>query len=116
MFMHMRRSHRAGLVALALLIWMAAPASAQDASVRGHVRDSSGNALGGVTITLLAEGGTAPHTVQSDGQGSYAFDGLREGVYRVRFELSGYQPVERRGLRLASGVPATLNIRMERSQ
>jgi hypothetical protein len=116
MLMHTTRSYRAAPMVLALLIWMAAPALAQDASVRGAVRDSSGNALRGVTITLLPEGGSAARTVQTDDQGGYGFDGLREGVYRVRFELSGYQMVERRGLRLASGVPATLNIRMERSQ
>jgi hypothetical protein len=58
-------------------------------SINGHVTDSSGGALPGVTVTATnTETGLTRNTV-SDNAGAYHFNLLPTGRYRVDAELSG---------------------------
>ena len=46
-------------------------------------------------------------------EGSYVFPGLLPGVYRVRVELSGFRPLTREGVRLATGETVRLDLQLE---
>ncbi|MGN0774933.1 MAG: SdrD B-like domain-containing protein, partial [Candidatus Ventricola sp.] len=58
----------------------------EDADVNGAM-DAGEAAMTGVTAELLDAGGTVLARTQTDDDGCYAFERLREGVYSVRFTL-----------------------------
>ena len=56
--------------------------------------------LPGVTVTTIPQsGGLVRHTT-SGSDGSYRFDGLPDGVYRVDFDLRGFELVRRNHVRV----------------
>src|SRR5450631_2411637 len=58
-------------------------ADAADVLLSGTVRSSSGETMGGVTVSAKAEGATITTTVFSDEAGGYYFPPLPAGKYRV---------------------------------
>lgn len=58
----------------------------EDANVSG-TQDSDELPLIGVKAELLDEGGAVLVQTETDGEGRYAFERLREGAYRLRFTL-----------------------------
>lgn len=94
---------------LSLIAWLAATAaSAQTASpqptrapgvasisggvIRGVVSTQDGTiALGGVLVSLTEDRTTRVATTVSEGDGSYVFEGLTDGDYRVSAELDGFE-------------------------
>ena len=100
------------ILALALLTFVvSAPARAQvqTGSITGIVVDDSNAVLPGVTVSLSGEkliGGTQTQT--TDATGSYRFDRLPPGTYRVVFELQGFKALERKDIVVdAANLPAT---------
>jgi len=100
-------------VALICVGISATPALAQVGalgSIRGTVSDTTGALLPGVTVTLTSPAlqvGQIVTTTQSDG--SYRFGELPAGVYRLRFELSGFNSFVREELRLTVGFEARVD-------
>jgi hypothetical protein len=85
-------------------------ASAQVATVRGTVVDDSGAALPGATIVLASEDVNPRETI-SDLEGSFMFARVGLGKYKVRVELTGFQP-EDVDLELESTEPPPLTVRL----
>src|SRR5229473_1811868 len=76
--------HAAGLFpSVALSSILPAPAGAADVQLSGTVKSSSGEIMGGVTVSAKAEGATITTTVFSDEAGLYYFPPLPAGKYRV---------------------------------
>jgi streptogramin lyase len=70
--------------ALALFALAAiAPAQAADESLSGTIKSSTGEGLGGVTVSAKPAGGTITTTVFTDEAGNYYFPPLPAGKYRV---------------------------------
>ncbi|HWY55510.1 MAG TPA: carboxypeptidase regulatory-like domain-containing protein [Terriglobales bacterium] len=64
----------------------------QAASVlQGSVRDSRGHPVVTATVYLLPETGTQTLTAVTDSAGAYRFPALREGVYTLRAEMTGFR-------------------------
>jgi tetratricopeptide (TPR) repeat protein len=61
---------------------------AESATLQGSVRDSHGRPVSGATVYL--KGGDQTLTAHTDSQGTYRFSALRDGVYSIRAEMSGY--------------------------
>jgi len=97
-------------VTLSLLAVLSPAANAQQASITGVVRDSSGAVLPGVTVEA-----TSPalieqsRTVVTDGTGQYRIVDLRPGTYAVTFSLPGFTAVRREGIQLTATFVATVN-------
>jgi hypothetical protein len=89
------------------------PASAQfvsTASIEGNVKDESGAALPGVSVTLRSPALQVPELHQvTDGQGHYAFAQLPGGIYQVRYELTGFQTLVRNELQVGAGFAAKVD-------
>jgi hypothetical protein len=62
----------------------------QSSSLVGHVVDTSGQPLPGVTITAMDVAAGIARYATSGGDGGYRFDALPGGTYRVDFELPGF--------------------------
>ena len=97
----------------ALLVGMAVTAGAQEAGVYGRVTDATGDALPGVTITVMNAETGFQRTVTSGADGQYQAPSLPIGTYSVMASLEGFQTLTNEGLRLQVAQQVTLNISLE---
>src|SRR5262245_2024696 len=102
------------LATLLLLGAAAAAASAQstaiNGTIEGTVKDSSGAALPGVTITITNTDTGAQRVVISGDEGTYRAPLLPLGRYDVVAELQGFKKFEPKGISLSAGQTATINV------
>jgi Carboxypeptidase regulatory-like domain/TonB-dependent Receptor Plug Domain len=83
-----------GIVAVTLAL--AATASAQSTgSISGTIKDASGAALPGVTVTLANPSAAVTRTATTDASGVFVSPLLPPGTYTVSAELSGFKKIER---------------------
>ncbi len=61
------------------------------AGLQGFVRDAHGRPVAAVTVYLQGKAGAETLTARTDSEGAYRFSGLREGVYTLRAEMTGYR-------------------------
>jgi hypothetical protein len=86
------------LAYLVLVTISAPPASAQGTTspITGTVRDSSGGALPGATVSARSLETGAVRTVVSDEAGRFVVTGVPVGAYELRVELAGFRPAQSR--------------------
>ena len=92
---------------------MAAAQGVDTGSLRGRVTDGSGAALPGVTVTAASAavmGGSL--TAVTSGEGLYRFPSLPPGVYAMRMELTGFQPIALADVRINVGLALTIDRQM----
>jgi hypothetical protein len=90
----------------------AAQAQAANGNIEGVVRDTTGAALPGVTVTLTnMDTGTARTSVTND-EGVYRAVLLPLGRYKVLAELQGFKTFEQQGVSLSAGQTALINIEL----
>ena len=83
------------LVAVSLLLLVAAPALAQRGAVRGKITDPDGNPVPGVQVSIvLLDGGGRPVRIETNDRGEFLRAGLPVQMYRVSFELDGWEPLQ----------------------
>jgi hypothetical protein len=75
-----------------------AAAQAATGTLLGNVRDESGAAVPGATITLTEVQTSIGRTAVSNETGYYTFTNLSPGVYRVEGELQGFKKFIREGV------------------
>ena len=102
-----------GILVLGALLVSASPAAAQfvsTASIEGNVKDESGAALPGVSVTMTSAALQVAQLHQvTDGQGRYSFAQLPGGIYQVRYELTGFQTMVRSELQIGAGFAAKVD-------
>ncbi|MPY88825.1 MAG: TonB-dependent receptor [Luteitalea sp.] len=90
------------LALLALLVVLATPlwawGQAANGTLLGNVRDESGAAVPGATITTTEVQTNIARTAVSNDTGYYIFTNLPPGVYRVEGELQGFKKFVREGV------------------
>jgi carboxypeptidase family protein/TonB-dependent receptor-like protein len=101
---------RVFLVSLAAVLLVPALSYAQNGSIAGLVRDTTGGVMPGVTVeasspALIEKARTAT----TDSQGQYKIVDLRPGTYTVTFTLAGFNSVKREGIMLTADFTATVN-------
>ena len=106
----MRFATRLAAIVLLSAVLVPSAAFAQQASITGVVRDSSGAVLPGVTVEasspVLIE---QSRSVVTDGAGQYRIVDLRAGTYVVTFSLAGFTTFRREGVELSATFIATIN-------
>jgi len=104
------------LCSLAMAVSVPSPALAQESrgSINGTVKDNSGGALPGVTVTATNRATNQPTVAVSNDRGSYTLLYLPPGVYDVTGELSGFKKVRRENVEVRVndriGIDLTLEI------
>lgn len=81
-------------------------------TLSGAVADQNGGVIPGASVTAIAQGTNRARTTVSAADGAYAFAGVTPGRYTVRFELSGFQTLERTGVQVATGEGVRLDVRL----
>ena len=107
------------LVAVLLVVWATPQLQSQSSygSVVGIVADSSGAAVPGATVTLTNNATGISRTAQTSDVGTYTFDSVSPGNYRVDIERNGYQKFAKETVEVqvngTSRVNASLGIGMQ---
>src|SRR5437870_1531749 len=104
------------LAVLACTTTSARAQSSTTATLRGHVEDSSGAVLPGVTITLTNQGTKTTQEAVTDNRGQYTFASLFPGTYDLRAELTGFKTYEQKGLSLGPNDTRGLDVRLDVGQ
>ncbi|HEU4786189.1 MAG TPA: carboxypeptidase-like regulatory domain-containing protein, partial [Gemmatimonadaceae bacterium] len=98
------------LVALAASGPAFAQSQAINGTIEGTVVDSSGAVLPGVTVTITNTDTGATRSVVTNESGVYRAPLLSLGTYRVTAELAGFKSFEQKGITLAAGQVAVINV------
>jgi outer membrane receptor protein involved in Fe transport len=91
------------------LLCPALPATAQGrttGSVKGTIKDVNGGVLPAVVVTALNIASGRQVETTTDGMGTYGFDGLTAGTYRITARLSGFSE-SGRSVAVAAGETVT---------
>jgi hypothetical protein len=77
-------------------------------ALSGSVRDSQNTSLSSVNVQIL-DGPAANRSTATDTSGNYSFTGLTPAGFNVRFNRSGYTPVDR-GVNLTADTRVDVNL------
>jgi hypothetical protein len=80
------------------------------ASISGTVRDTTGAAISGATVTIRSIETGATRTLTSDGEGRYVAPSLPVGSYSVNASREGFSAQTQTGVRLVIGQSAVVNL------
>ncbi len=86
------------------------------ASVQGIISDATGAVLPGANVTVKNSGTGATVELVSDERGRYLAPLLQPGDYEIQVALPGFQSVTRRGIRLAVGQNAVVDVKLDVGQ
>jgi len=84
-----------------LFVFLAAPAFAQTATIRGTVTDQSGAAVGGAKVTVKGEDTGFTRTTTTNASGLYSFAELPVSSYQVQVDLAGFKSALVKGIALS---------------
>jgi high affinity Mn2+ porin len=82
-------------------------------SIAGTVRNSSGGAAAGETVTATSAENGAQFTATTDAQGAYAFGALPPGKYTISVETAGLTTFRQAGVEVAADGKGQLNITLD---
>src|SRR5262245_53006425 len=109
-----KKSFHFSFVLLILVCFcLSAQAQLPTATISGTVKDATGAVIPGVAVAVTNVATGLTRSVQSGEDGSYRFSALPVGTYDIRAEQPGFQTKVERGLRIAVGDEAVLNISLE---
>jgi hypothetical protein len=82
-----------GALGLVLCVFLSTAGYAQTlGTITGEVKDASGAAIPGATVTAQNVGTNAVRTPQSNEVGAFTFPAMPPGAYLVKAELQGFRP------------------------
>jgi len=82
-------------------------------SITGIVSDPSGAVIGGAKVTLTNEGTGASLSTTSGSDGSYQFNPVRIGTYRLESSAQGFSSVTQTNVRVNVGTAVVANFSMK---
>ncbi len=110
-----RSSWTRGLALLSALALLAAPAAfgqSTNGDIQGTVKDDTGAALVGVTVTAMPDGAGTARTVITGANGNFRIPSVPPGTYKVTFMLDGFQTIEQENVRVSIGATQRLAVDM----
>ena len=93
--------------------WSAAYAQAVKGTLLGNITDDGGLALPGVTVTITEQNTNITYSIAANESGYYIFSNLKDGVYRVEGELSGFKKTVRENVRVDVNQTVRVDMKME---
>src|SRR3974390_583505 len=79
----------------------------------GTVTDASGSLVPGAQVTLTNEGTAVTFTTTTTAAGTYTFEALQVGSYKVDVTASGFKKFSSTANHVIVGTPTTVNARLE---
>ncbi len=109
------RSRSLLLVAILILVPTLLFAQTNAGSLSGHVTDSSGAGLPGVTVTATNSANGFNRSVVTEADGSYRFQSLPVGTYEVTADLAGFGAVTTRNVEINVSTDRGLNVTLKQA-
>jgi tetratricopeptide (TPR) repeat protein len=114
----MQRSSSRGVPWFAIVLFLLAViprlyGQENSGSVRGTVRDQTGNLLSGVKVTLTSEETSLSISTVTSSEGRYSFAATRIGAYTLEAECSGFHRILRREVKLSPHHPVTMDLELK---
>ncbi len=106
--MRVVRALLAGLF-IPLISVSVANAQIEQGRLSGTAADAQGGVLPGVTVTATSPSLIGTRTAITEGDGKYLLGSLPSGVYKVTFELAGFQTFVRENVRVTQGATLTVD-------
>src|SRR5580704_16215080 len=104
-----------GIFILAVVVALAPCVSAQESaakgSLNGTVVDSTGGAIVGAQTTLTGQQGSQSQV--TNGQGTFIYQDLIPGTYRVRIEMKGFRAAEVPDVTINVGRTSAIRVQLE---
>jgi hypothetical protein len=97
---------------IVLLFTSAVLAQVGAGAIAGTVSDESGRPVPGATITVVAAAARQARLAVTSREGAFSVPALAPGEYEVRVELSGFRPLTRQGIRIATGETVRLELEL----
>jgi len=94
---------------LSWLVVAVALAQVAAGEITGIVKDPAGAAVPGATVTVTDVATNLQRIVVSSSEGIFTAPSLAPGDYRIDVELTGFKPVHRSGIHLATGEKARID-------
>ena len=110
------QGNRAALILSALLCLPLFSGSAfgQDTSaIRGAVKDSQGSVVAGATVTLISPSTNASRTTTTRDNGTYSFDAVEPGDYRLEVEAKGFKKSVTTEIHALVAKPVPVDVQLE---
>src|SRR5258708_4364070 len=85
-------------------------------SIDGEVRDTTGAAVTGVTVSVINTGTNATRTTITNDAGAYSFPSLSPGTYTLRAEKPGFKTVVRNQIELQVQQAARIDLELQVGQ
>src|SRR5262249_8646112 len=105
------------VAALLIAAAIVCPVLAQSgtSSITGNVTDTQGGVIPGATVVATGASG-AQFTTVSNSQGAFSIPALAAGTYKVTVSLQGFKTVNVENVRVVSGNPSAVNVKLEIGQ
>jgi len=102
------------LVSVVLYAILSIPAFSQSlTSLNGAIKDPTGAAVPGATISATNVDNNERRETQSNSDGQYSFPGLAPGTYKLLAKKAGFADISVQKVRLLVSTPSTLNLTFE---
>ena len=85
-------------------------------SLTGNVVDSSGAAVPSVKVEALNTGTGVSRATATDAAGSYSFNDLQPGTYKVSYNVAAFRSVVHEGINIAANNVLRLDVQLEVAQ
>ena len=101
------------LLAAALSLGLAGTVQAQSGQISGHVRDATGAAVSGATVSATNQATPASGRATTRGDGSYTLPDLPPGTYTVAVSLPGLRTVSQPNIQVPAGADVSVDFVMQ---
>jgi len=101
------------LFVAALVTPTPARAQAVKGALLGNIVDQSGAAMPGVTVTITEQNTNVKSTAVANESGYYTFSNLKDGIYSVEAELSGFKKVLRKNVEVVVNSTVRVDFKLE---
>ena len=106
---------RASILLVLTLVFSPALGAAQTVrgTLLGNITDEAGLGIPGVTVTITEVNTNITTTAITNESGYYIFSSLKDGVYRVSAEISGFKRAVREGVEVQVNTTVRIDLRLE---
>jgi len=106
---------RAAVVLIVALVCLPTLVGAQAvrATLLGNVTDDAGLGIPGATVTITEVNTNISSTTVTNESGYYTFSSVKDGVYRVAAEISGFKRAVREGIEVAVNTTVRVDLKLE---
>jgi hypothetical protein len=101
------------VLALGFLLFVAAAAIGQEATILGTVTDPSGAAVPNASVTITNTDTGVERTLPSNDEGQYVAPDLHIGHYTVRANATGFKVAEQKNVSLAVGDRSRIDFKLQ---